>query len=298
MLQWVVTPQERLLRLDSFLALRFPAVSRRALHDLIHRRQVLVNGRPGKKGARLNPGDTVTAPSSQTLHANLHIPIGIVYADHAIVVLEKPAGIPSVAQRHTQTETVANFLAASFPDTMRASPQPLEAGLAHRLDTATSGLLVAARTPAAYAHLRHQFHTRSVDKTYIALVTGHLSASGWIVFFLAPTGRRGQQMRIVAAGKGLQGISRYTPLETLPHHTLLKASLLTGVRHQLRAHLAGIGHPIVGDPLYQGADPAPRLCLHAYALTFLHPTTGKPLTFTSPLPQDMLALVADRRLLY
>jgi 23S rRNA pseudouridine1911/1915/1917 synthase len=285
------------LRLDSFLASRLPSLSRRAIHELIHQRQVLVNGRPRKKGEPVSPGDCITAPAPLPLQANEHVSVRIVYVDHAIVVVQKPAGLPSVAQRHTDTATVANFLAARFPDTVYASPQPLEAGLVHRLDTATSGLLVAARTQAAYTCLRHQFHTQAVDKKYIALVTGHLHPTGQTTFFLAPTGRRGHRMRIVAAGKGQRAVSAYTLLESLPQHTLLEAVILTGVRHQLRAHLAAMGHPIVGDPLYEGAEPAPRLCLHAHLLAFTHPTTGQPLSFTSPLPQDMLALVAERRLL-
>ncbi|MEW6300858.1 MAG: RluA family pseudouridine synthase [Thermodesulfobacteriota bacterium] len=293
--RWTVTPEDAELRLDSFLAARLSSVSRRAIRECIRRGHVLVNGRPRKKGEPVSPGDTVTVSAPQALGANEHVPVGIVYADDALVVVDKPAGVPSVAQRHAETETVANFLAASFPDTVRASPRPLEAGLVHRLDTATSGLLVAARTPAAYAGVRHQFHVHAVDKRYVALVAGHFAFTGRAAFFLAPTGRRGQRMRIVADGKGQRAISTYTPLELLPQHTLLEATILTGVRHQIRAHLAGVGHPVVGDPLYEGAEPAPRLCLHAHVLAFVHPMTGRPLSFASPLPQDVLALIADRR---
>ncbi|MBI3300623.1 MAG: hypothetical protein HYZ72_00875 [Deltaproteobacteria bacterium] len=145
-MQWVVAANEEAWRLDTFLAARLRPLPRRDIVELIARGQVLLNGRPGKKGLRVRVGDTVTAPAALSLPPNPALPIDVVYADDTVLVLDKPAGIPSLALRHSETDTVANFLVARFPETVTAGPRPLESGVVHRLDTATSGLLLAART--------------------------------------------------------------------------------------------------------------------------------------------------------
>jgi 23S rRNA pseudouridine1911/1915/1917 synthase len=213
--------------------------------------------------------------------------------DTTFVVLDKPAGIPSVALRYTQTDTVANFLTAHFPETAQAGPRPLEAGLVHRLDTDTSGLLLAARTPDAYVALREQFGTRSVRKTYLAIVVGRLPIRGQVTFRLAPAGLGRRSMRVVATEQGQEALTRYTPIEILPAHTLVRLTIPTGVRHQIRVHLAALGYPLVGDVLYgstQGQGPQ-RLCLHAERLSFHHPITGQEMQFTSPLPRDFSTIL-------
>lgn len=291
--QWIVAPDQDTLRLDTFLATHLAAVPRREIAALIATGQVRVNGRLSKKGGRVRAGDTVSAPALLSLPANAALPIGVIYADDALVVLDKPAGIPSLAHRHAETHTVANFLTARFPETIQAGPHPLESGLVQRLDTATSGLLLAACTPAAYATLREQFRARTVEKRYLALVAGQLRASGQITFRLAPAGPRGQHMRVAPPGQGQEALSSYTPVESLPHHTLVRITLATGIRHQIRAHLAALGHPIVGDTVYGETEAATRLCLHAEALAFFHPTSGQQVRFHSPAPRDFSAVVGQ-----
>jgi 23S rRNA pseudouridine1911/1915/1917 synthase len=294
-LQWTVAANETNVRLDAFLTTRLAPLSRRAIRTLIARREILVNGRTSKKGLRLHPGDLVRVPAPPPLYEHAALPIEVIYADPDLVVLNKPAGIPSVALHYDETDTVANFLAACFPETADAGPHPLESGLVHRLDTATSGLLIAARTPTSYAFLRHQFHMHTVEKRYLALVKGNCTITGQKVFGLAPTGPRGQRMQLVTTGEGQEASSIYEIVEMLPQHTLIQVTITTGVRHQIRAHLAGLGHPVVGDTVYGNEEESSRLCLHAHALGFVHPATGQQLRFASPLPQDFLSCLESRR---
>ncbi|HJY80830.1 MAG TPA: RluA family pseudouridine synthase [Candidatus Binatia bacterium] len=287
--QGVVAASEEALRLDAFLARHFSRLSRREIAELIASGQARVNGRLSKKGARVHLGDTITAPAVLTLSANAALSIRVIYADSALIVLDKAAGIPSVALRHSETNTAANFLAACFPETLRAGPRSLEGGLVHRLDSATSGVLLAARTPDAYASLREQFRARTVDKQYLAVVEGCLQSSGQVTFRLTPSGPRGQHMRVVVDGQGQEASTIYAPIATSERRTLLRVSITTGVRHQIRAHLAALGHPIVGDTHYGSPHRAPRLYLHAEALTFISPATSQRVHCTSPAPPDFFA---------
>jgi 23S rRNA pseudouridine1911/1915/1917 synthase len=290
--QWVVAASEEALRLDAFLTRYLSPLSRREIAELIASGQARVNERPSKKGARVHMGDTITAPAVLPLSANAALAIRVVYIDDALVVLDKAAGIPSVALRHSETDTAANFLAACFPETLTAGPRPLECGLIHRLDTATSGVLLAARTPEAYASLREQFRARTVAKQYLAVVEGCLQSSGQVTFRLAPSGPRGQRMRVVADGQGQAVSTIYIPLATSERRTLLRVTITTGVRHQIRAHLAALGHPIVGDTHYGSPNQAPRLYLHAETLTFTSPATGQRVHCASPAPQDFFVTAA------
>ena len=291
--QWVVAASEEGLRLDAFLASHLsspvPSLSRRAIAELITARQVRVNGRPGKKGQRVHAGDTIIAPVALSLPANAALSIRVVYTDDALVVLDKAAGIPSVALRHSETDTVANFLAARFPETVTAGPHPLECGLLQRLDTATSGLLLAARTPDAYASLREQFRARSIEKQYLAVVEGRLYDSGQVTSRLVPSGPRGQHMRVDADGQ--EANTAYVPMALSERYTLLRITLTTGVRHQIRVHVAALGHPIVGDTHYGAPHGASRLYLHAAALGFTSPATSQRVHCVSPAPQEFAALV-------
>jgi 23S rRNA pseudouridine1911/1915/1917 synthase len=294
-IRWIVAPSEDALRLDSFLARRLVVASKRAIVELIITHQVHVNGRCGKKGLRVRSGDTVTTPLVASLQPNHALPIKVVHVDDALIVVDKPAGIASVALRHTDLATVANFLLAHFPETATASPSHLEAGLTHRLDTATSGLLLAARTPAMYTALRAQFHSHLPKKNYCALVVGELCTGGTISAPLAPGGKGRQRMRVDYGSTGQAASTTYVPLEVLPGSTLVKITISTGVRHQIRAHLAALGYPIVGDTLYGNAKQTVRLGLHATALALQHPLTQQTLRFTSPFPTDFLEIVDSYR---
>jgi 23S rRNA pseudouridine1911/1915/1917 synthase len=287
-LHWRVTSDEEGLRLDAFLARHLSSFSRRERTSLIGQHNVLLNGRPAPKGTSVRREDRVTVTAPTEISPQPTLPIPILYVDDAIVVMNKPSGIPSLALRHSDRNTVANFLIAHFPETATAGPRQLEAGLVHRLDTETSGLLIAARTSHAYEMLRRQFQEHKVRKEYCALVEGGLTTTGQIAFPLLAVEERGQRMRIATLPKGQRALTLYAPLEQLPEHTLVRVTIVTGVRHQIRAHLAAIAHPIVGDRLYGPAVGAVhmRLCLHAETLACRHPLTGQELHFTSSIPED------------
>lgn len=223
-------------------------------------------------------------------------PVTVEYSDASIILVNKPPGLHSVALRQTDTQTVANFLLTRFPETAKAGARPLEAGLVHRLDAETSGLLLAARTPAAYTALREQFRVRSVGKQYLAIVKGILTGQGCVTSPLEPTGPRGHHMRLSTSNRGQETFTRYWSVECLPHYTIVRLMISTGVRHQIRVHLATLGYPIVGDRAYGEADHfAGRLCLHAETLTFCHPTTGLQFNYTSPPPEDFSAVLSQLR---
>ena len=151
---WEVTESHPALRLDAFLHSRFPAVAKREIIEWLAAGHVHINARPGKKGDRLHKGDHISLVALTSLAANPQLAIRVLFADEALLILDKPVGIPSIALRHDETDTVPNFLLAHFPEITPVSPRPLEAGVVHRLDTSTSGLLVVARTPFAYTALR------------------------------------------------------------------------------------------------------------------------------------------------
>jgi 23S rRNA pseudouridine1911/1915/1917 synthase len=166
------------------------------------------------------------------------------------------------------------------------------AGIVHRLDKDTSGLLVVARTETSQASLVRQLHERSVKRTYLALVRGKVKAGGSVD---APIGRHPRnrtRMAVVAGGK--EAVTHYRVRKSFPGHTLLECDLETGRTHQIRVHLASIGHPVEGDPVYAGRGPKlfARQALHAWKLAFRHPGNGERVAFESPLPADMRELIA------
>jgi 23S rRNA pseudouridine1911/1915/1917 synthase len=221
--------------------------------------------------------------------------VPVLYEDEAVLALDKPAGMPSHALRADETETVANFLLARYPDVAAVGKRPLEPGIVHRLDTETSGVLLVARTPAAYDALRQQFTERRVLKEYRAVVHGDIAQQGEIGTAIAHT-RGHTRMRVCRTAKepGRPALTRYRPLERYGSYTLLAVEIPTGVMHQIRVHLASIGHPVAGDRLYGGtvaADTPARHLLHAYRLGFTHPESGRHIEISSPVPADLRALL-------
>lgn len=286
-----VSPQ----RLDVFLARAVPDCSRRIAQRTIGAGHVKVNGRRARKGDLVKEGDLVLVPAELvtpvSLQPNADLAIDLLYADDAVVAVDKPAGMPSHALRAEETRTVANFLLSRYPEMGQVGRSPLESGLVHRLDTGTSGVLLSARTASAFSLLRQQFTTGLVEKIYTVLVQGEVRAAGEVRSPIehAPHNRR--KMRIVEADRpgGRPAHTTYRPLEHCGAATLLEVRIHTGVMHQIRVHLASIGHPVVGDALYGSApltDTRGRHLLHASALGFVHPQTGQRTDIRSPLPAN------------
>ena len=287
----LIVPEEvSPLRLDTFLALGLTYLSRRAIQELINTGQIRINGRKGKKGQRLVAGDEILIlqPPNPYLQPNPSLPVRLLHTDEDLVVLDKSTGIPSHALRYTEINTTANFLVAHFPELAQIGKNPLEAGLVHRLDTTTSGLLVAARNAHAYALLREQFTQQKVYKEYLTLVEGRVTQAGDIVLPLSSSSRHKSKVSVVSTGQSKEAVTYYIPLETFSGFTLLRVTIVTGVRHQIRAHLAAVGHPIAGDTLYgQSTTPFARLFLHAAVLELTHPRSRQKVHFESLLPVEL-----------
>ncbi|MDX2168934.1 MAG: RluA family pseudouridine synthase [Deltaproteobacteria bacterium] len=282
-------------RLDRFVSDHCGPLTRSQTRAIIAAGAVRVNGHRAHKGEMLRVGDvveidrTALAPPRPVAQSELDVPV--LHQDPHLIALDKPAGMPSVALDGSSRDTVVNFLLALAPETVAAGRSPLEAGLVHRLDTGTSGVLLAARSATAWAAVRAQFGARQVGKRYIALVEGALPRAGAIADPIAHHPRRARAMRVCRESAQAHALgaraarTTYRPLERRDHVTLVEVTIDAGVRHQIRVHLAALGHPICGDTLY-GAAPAARLYLHAAALRVRHPFDGRVLSVESPLPGE------------
>jgi 23S rRNA pseudouridine1911/1915/1917 synthase len=287
------------LRLDAFLARVFPLLPHRLVRRIIAEGGVRVNGRPAAKGVRLRPGDRVTLadlPAALAPEPALALPI--VHEDEHVVALDKPGGMPSHALDPRQTGTAAAFVLARYPETAGIG-DVLAPGLVHRLDTGTSGLLLAARTPEAHAALRTALRARAVDKRYLALVAGRAEHLHGVRIETPLMHDRRDARRMAPAVPGARSWAAATAVRVLRvsgEATLVEARIPTGVTHQVRAHLALAGHPVLNDPLYGGPTsdlPPGRHALHASDLAFPHPAHRGTVALCSPLPPDLETLLAQ-----
>jgi 23S rRNA pseudouridine1911/1915/1917 synthase len=291
----VVPPDSKPDRLDKVVAKLF-GVSRGRAMDWIAEGRVRIDGKRAPKGTPAEPGQTisVTLPPPDQPEPQPDLAIRIVHADSCLVIADKPAGMPSHPLKPGEKGTAANALVGRFAELANVGPSPREGGLVHRLDTDTSGLLLAARTDVAHAMLRAQFTARTVDKGYLALVAGELHAGGEIALPLFHDPRDSRKMLAASDAEFAElhgarpAITRFEPVERRAGFTLLEVEIATGVMHQIRAHLSFIGHPLAGDELYGGPPLAglQRHFLHAARLGFAHPDGSRP-RFDSPLPAEL-----------
>jgi 23S rRNA pseudouridine1911/1915/1917 synthase len=293
----IVEPEADAARLDTFLAARLPELSRRLLRRIIAERGVRVNGLPGAKGTRLRTGDRVTLPDlPAALAPEPALALPVVHEDDSIAVIDKPGGMRGHALDPRQEGTAAAFVLARWPET-RAVGDRLAPGLVHRLDTGTSGLLLVARTSEAHAALRAALRARTIEKHYLALVDGDATELHGQTIAAPLMHDVGDRRRMALAAAGARTWEAATDVEVLAAsatRTLVRAHMRTGVTHQVRVHLALLGHPVLGDPLYGGppaALPPSRHALHAAELRLSHPADGRPLHLQAPLPPDLSALV-------
>jgi 23S rRNA pseudouridine1911/1915/1917 synthase len=297
-------------RLDQYLAAALPEFSRTFLQHLIRQGNVLVNGAPAKPSYLIRRGDridlSVDLPDGPSVPAE-DIPLDILYEDEHLLAINKPPDMVVHPAKGHQGGTLVNAL-IGYTQTLSSAYGELRAGIVHRLDRDTSGVILAAKTDAAHAALAQQFAARSVEKHYTAIVEGSPELDGDLID--APVGRSRRHPEAVAIrrdGKPAQSI--YRVRRRFRGFAELDVELLTGRTHQIRVHLAHIGHPVVADGLY-GARPAlhrsdllgrppaedeepliERQALHARRIAIDHPDTGERMEYVAPLPDDLARLL-------
>jgi 23S rRNA pseudouridine1911/1915/1917 synthase len=282
-------------RLDAALARALPQFSRSRLRAWIDAGRVRVDGAPADATRKVRGGEEIvveaTPEPAATAFAPEPIALAVVYEDAALLVVDKPAGLVVHPGSGNWDGTLLNALLHRAPE-LAAIPR---AGIVHRLDKDTSGLLVVARTLTAQTALVRQLAARTVRREYAALAAGDVARGGTVD---APIGRhptRRTSMAVVAGGRPAR--THYEVVERYGTATLLACRLETGRTHQIRVHLASIGHPLVGDPAYgRKSGPAfARQALHAARLGLEHPVSGAAMAWSSPLPADFAALLATLR---
>jgi len=286
-------------RLDLFLAERVPELSRTRIQELIREGHVRVDGKIAKVSQRVAAGETIEfealpRPAPQALPEDL--PLELLLVDDDFVIVNKPAGMVVHAGAGHSKGTLVNALLHRLGN-LSAAGGALRPGHVHRLDRETSGAMVVARNDKAHEHLSEQFRSRNVRKIYLALVHGKMPRdSGTITLPISRDPRRRTRMTARAA-KGRHARTDWRVISRLDRCTLIEAALHTGRTHQIRAHFAAIGHPVVGDTLYgaprglrAGARDLPLLernFLHAARIGFSHPSSGAWVEVRAPLPRDL-----------
>ena len=276
-------------RLDAFLAESLPDLSRTRIQRLIADGRVTVDSERVRASHRLSAGQAVAvalpAPTSDALEPQ-PAPLSVVYEDDDLVVVDKPPGLTVHPAAGQPDGTLANALVALYPEVADIGGFG-RAGIAHRLDKGTSGLLVAAKNEASHAGLAAQFKERLVSKRYMALAVGALAEERAVID--APVGRHPRQrQRMAVVSDGRPASTPYRVLERYRGYTLAEASPKTGRTHQVRVHFASIGHALAGDATYGRRDPGlDRHFLHAAFLSFRHPRSGETVEVRSELPEDL-----------
>jgi 23S rRNA pseudouridine1911/1915/1917 synthase len=310
--QLVVEPTAARPRLDRWLAEQLPGLSRARLQALIEEGHVRLDGAPARASARLRGGERVAvhipAPAAATPLPQ-DIPLSVLHEDAHLLVVDKAAGLAVHPGAGRVDGTLVNALLHHVRD-LSGVGGVLRPGIVHRLDRGTSGLMVVAKDDATHRALAAQFASRSVEKEYLAVVLGlPQPRQGRIA---APIGRHPVQRKrmSVRARGGREALTAWEVEEALDGAALLRVRIHTGRTHQIRVHLASIGHPVAGDREYGGLRTPPsrrararallaaqgRPALHAARLAFTHPATGERLRFESPLPPDMKELIEGLRL--
>ena len=283
------------VRLDAFLSAD-GALTRSQAARLIAEGRVRVNGKPAAKSARLSGGETVTVDVPQLRETALppqDIPLDVVYEDNDVIVVNKPTGLVVHPAPGHPDGTLVNALLHHCGDSLSGIGGEKRPGIVHRIDRDTSGLIIAAKNDAAHLALSAQLKDHSLSRTYECLVTGNMKQDSGTVD--APIGRSSadrKKMAVVPTGR--RAVTHWEVVARYPGVTHLRCRLETGRTHQIRVHMAYIGHPILGDTVYGAKKPVPGLtgqCLHATGLRFVHPRTGEPVELHCPLPPEFTAML-------
>ena len=286
-------PEDAGERLDAFLARRLENVTRSAAARLCQDGQVVSGGKPLAKNARLTGGETiqVTLPDPEASEAvPQNIPLDVVYEDADVIVVNKPKGLVVHPAPGHPDGTLVNALLYHCGDSLSGIGGELRPGIVHRIDRDTSGLIIAAKNDDAHQKLSAQLQDHTLARTYACIVVGNLRQDSGTVD--APIGRSpGDRKKMAVVPDGRRAVTHWEVVARYGGHTLLRCRLETGSTHQIRVHMAYIGHPILGDTVYGAKKAVPGLqgqCLHAVGLRFLHPRTGELVELHCPLPESFL----------
>jgi 23S rRNA pseudouridine1911/1915/1917 synthase len=302
-------PEAAPQRVDQFLAQHFSDISRAYLQTILAQKKVWINNAVAKKGSMLAPQDEIRIepfvhPDDRRLTPNDQPTIQVLHEEEHFIVINKPAGLPTHPNEFEDIHTVANQFIGLFPEAIEVGEDPLRPGIVHRLDTDTSGLLLLARTQDGFKALREKFDQRQIHKTYAALCMGHPEPQNQTIDY--DVAHHPKNIRKMVALVDDTVAYRSTPrnastvihtVEQMKEATFLWVQTLTGRMHQVRIHLTSIGHPLIGDKLYQthaqrqkDRSGLKRHFLHASHLWFVHPWTGQRVSFECNLAPELVAL--------
>ena len=278
-------------RADAFLARKVPDLTRSAAQRLLEEGAVTVNGTAVKKNYKTSPGDqvTFTLPDPEPIDVQpQNIPLDVVFEDDDVIVVNKPVGLVVHPAPGHPDGTLVNALLYHCGSSLSGINGAIRPGIVHRIDRDTSGLIIAAKNDFAHVKLAEQLQDHTLARTYRCIVTGNLREDTGTVN--APIGRcpaDRKKMAVVAGGRN--AVTHWTVLERYPGVNYVECRLETARTHQIRVHMAYIGHPILGDTVYGNKKPVPGLqgqCLHAVGLKFIHPRTGELVELTCGLPEE------------
>ena len=309
----VVPPGKKKERLDVFLTSHVENATRSKVQRAIKEGTVLVDGKTVRPSHQVAPGEiihiTLPRPPPQKALPE-EIPLDIVYEDDDLLVVNKPAGMVAHPAYGNYSGTLVNALLFHCNHLSTLNDPATRPGIVHRLDKDTSGLLVVAKTDTAHAKLARQFARRTIGREYQAIVWGKIDPPGGLIE--TDLGRsKSDRKKMAVVKEGKKAVTEYTLITQFDYLALIRLKLHTGRTHQIRVHLAHVNHPVFGDPTYNGhhliAGPdtpaqkaevqrllklMPRQALHTQTISFIHPTTGQTVSFESPLPEDMKAVLA------
>jgi 23S rRNA pseudouridine1911/1915/1917 synthase len=311
----LVAPADKRERVDRLLVRMLPTLSRNRLQSLITSGQLAVDGKTIDNPAfRVKPGQRLILEIPPAIAAEpegQQMNLTIVFEDPYLIIIDKPAGMVVHPAPGNMDGTLVNALIAHCGDSLKGIGGVLRPGIVHRLDKDTSGLIVAAKTEAVHQALTELFAARDIERAYLAVVWGVLSpAQGEIEGNIGRSPKNRKKMAVLRHG-GKTALTRYRTLKTFPNNaaSLIECRLMTGRTHQIRVHLAEMGHPLLGDPVYgrvsegklQRVSPEARdaiksldrQALHARILGFVHPITAEKISFKSDLPRDISDLISS-----
>ena len=287
-------------RLDVFLARMDETLSRSRVQRLIADGHVMVDGKTPKASQRLSEGSTVAVEMPEPEATDIlpeQIPLDILYEDEDVIVVNKARGMVVHPAAGVSRGTLVNALLAHCKD-LSGINGALRPGIVHRLDKDTSGVMIAAKNDAAHRSLAEQIQQKTAKRVYWAILTGNIAEEEGVIHGAIGRNPKDRQKMAVVRENGKDATTKFRVLERFGAYTLVECRLMTGRTHQIRVHMAYIGHPVVGDPKY-GAKKCPfsieGQALHSKTLMFTHPRTGERMEFEAPLPEDMQMILDDLR---